>query len=426
MSNPPGISCPPECSASFAQDTQVKLTASPHKKYFFGGWRGSCSGTSTCSVTMVSAQNVTPIFAPASAGTNVLAYVFTPDALVLTSEFALLADGQVVSVAQNIQPAVMTGTAHGLVAELPQRNSESTATLQSYFVEANGSLRSQGSPTTVAMDQSLNLASDETYVYATTDEGAFGFTNGSGGLNLLPLIDETVHSPASCSPAQENAGQCRNSGVLMLSNANAFLLQTSVAQSGPPLNELSSFVRSQGQLSAEQHFAGDSISTGIFAPTPDGNFVYALDLASNRIFRYAMGGNGAYETNILSNGRQLSDGFVQLLISANGSFLFAPVADAGKSPRIRVFRIDTSSGDLTEIQGSPFLTGEDYLVGATLDPTGQFLLAIHAYCNGSPPCLSPGKLVAMSIDPPTGTLSVTSDIEDGEYPFAITAVLISH
>jgi hypothetical protein len=139
-----------------------------------------------------------------------------------------------------------------------------------------------------------------------------------------------------------------------------------------------------------------------------------------------MGGNGAYETNILSNGRQLSDGFVQLLISANGSFLFAPVADAGKSPRIRVFRIDTSSGDLTEIQGSPFLTGEDYLVGATLDPTGQFLLAIHAYCNGSPPCLSPGKLVAMSIDPPTGTLSVTSDIEDGEYPFAITAVLISH
>jgi 6-phosphogluconolactonase (cycloisomerase 2 family) len=373
---------------------------------------------------MASAQNVAPIFAPASAGTSILAYVFTPDTLALTSEFALLADGQLVSVVQNLKPAAMTGTAHGLVIASPKTISESTARLQSYAIEPNGTLRPVGASATVAADESLSLASDETYVYATTDEGLFGFTDGIGGLTPLPPIEETVPPPAPCNAAQASDGQCRNSGVLMLSNANAFLLQTSIAQVGEPLNELSSFVRSQGLLGAEQYFAGDSISTGIFAPTPDGSFVYALDLPSNRIFRYAMGGEGTYETNILSNGQQLSDGFVQLLVSADGSFLFAPVSDSVEAARIRVFQIDASSGELTEIAGSPFLTGEDYLVGAALDPTGHFLLAIHAYCNGSPPCLTPGKLVAMGISS-TGALSVTGDVVDGEYPFAVTAVLIS-
>jgi hypothetical protein len=375
---------------------------------------------------MASSQNVAPIFAPAGAGTKVLAYVFTPDAVALTSEFALLADGQLQPVAQNLKPALITGTAYGLVVASPKIVGEPTVKLQSYSVEPNGLLRLVGNPAMVATNQSLNLASDQTYVYAATDEGLFGFIDGDDGLSPLPPIDETLPPPAPCSPAQENEDQCRNSGALTLSNANAFFLQTSIAQFAAPLSQLSSFVRSQGQLSSEQYFAGDSISTGIFAPTPDGNFVYALDLGSNRILRYAMGENGTYTTNILSKGGQLSDGFVQLLISANGSFLFAPVSDAANAPYIRVFQIDASSGDLTEIPGSPFLTGEDYLTGAALDPTGNFLLATHAYCNGSPPCVSPGKLVAMSINSSTGALSVTSDVVDGEDPFTITAVLISH
>jgi hypothetical protein len=139
-----------------------------------------------------------------------------------------------------------------------------------------------------------------------------------------------------------------------------------------------------------------------------------------------MNGNGSFETNILSNGQQLSDGFVQLMISSGGQFLFAAVSDAAESPRIRVFQINSSSGNLTEVKGSPFLTGEYYLVRTALDPTGNFLLAVHAYCDGSPPCLGPGNLVAMSINSSTGALSVTSDVDDGQDPFGVVAVPISH
>ena len=426
-SNPPGINCPPTCSASFAQNTRVELSATPGDSYFFGGWRGSCSGMTTCNLNVVSAENVTAIFTQAASGTNVMAYVFTPDKYELKSfEFALLADGQLQATGRTYQPLLMTGTVHGLVMDLPGAGGEPTSTLQSYVVKGNGSLRQKGLPVSVAMNQSVNLVSDQTFVYAATDEGLFGFVDESTGLSPLPPIQQTIPPPASCSAAQESADECRNTEVLELANTSAFLLQTSAGQVGPPLYELSSFIRSEGQLMGEQQFAGNVVSTGIFAPTPDGNFVYALDLASNRVFRYAMGGDGSYVTNVLSNGKPLQDGFVQLIVSGDGSLLFAPVSDAAESPRIRVFRIDPSSGDLTEAAGSPFLTGEYYLVGATLDPTGHFLLAIHSYCVGSPPCISPGKLVAMSVDPSTGALSVTSDVEDGQDPFTVTAVPISH
>ena len=423
-SNPPGIECPPTCSAGFPPNTIIKLSATPSAGYLFGGWSGNCSGTGVCNLMMDSSESVTPIFS--SANKSVVAYVFTPDALELkSSEFALLSDRALRATSHTLQPMLFTGPAHGLVVALPTPNGRPTSTLQSYVLKADGSLRPTGQPVILAMDQFVSLASDQNYVYAATDEGLFGFVDQSTGLSPLSPIQQTIPPPAPCTLAQENANVCRNAGVLMLSNANAFLLQISTGQSSPPLYELSAFARSQGQLTEEQSVAGGVISTGIFAPTPDGNFIYAMDLASNRVFRYARNGNGSFETNVLANGQSLADGFIQLIISADGSFLFGPVSDSAESPRIRVFRITASSGALTEVKGSPFLTGEYYMVGATLDPTGHFLLAVHSSCNGSPPCMGPGKLVAMRIDPSTGTMSVASDVEDGQDPYTVSAVPIS-
>ncbi len=423
-SNPPGINCPPTCSASFAPNTTINLSATPSAGYVFGGWNGNCSGTGVCKLLMDSAESVTPIFS--AGGKNVIAYVFTPDALEMNStEFALLSDGELQATSHTFQPVLFTGTAHGLVAALPPANGGPTSTLQSYVLKTDGSLRPTGQPVTLAMDQFVSLASDQNYVYATTDEGLFGFVDQRTGLSSLLPIQETIPPPAPCTPAQENSNLCRNAGLLMLSGSNAFLLQVSTSPFGLPLYELSAFARSQGQLTAEQFVAGDVISTGIFAPTPDGNFIYAMDLASSRVFRYARNGTGAFETNVLADGQQLADGFIQLLVSSDGSFLFGAVADAAVSPRIRVFRITASSGALTEVSGSPFLTGEYYMVGANLDPTGQFLLAVHSSCNGSPPCMGPGKLVAMRIDPSTGSMSVASDVDDGQDPYAVSAIPVS-
>jgi phospholipase C len=61
-SSPNGITCPGSCSASFAQGTQVTLTASPASGFTFGGWSGSCTGTGACTITMTAAASVTAIF----------------------------------------------------------------------------------------------------------------------------------------------------------------------------------------------------------------------------------------------------------------------------------------------------------------------------------------------------------------------------
>jgi phospholipase C len=62
-SSPAGISCPGTCSASFASNTQVTLTAKPASNEFFGGWSGGgCSGTSTCAVTLTATTSVAASF----------------------------------------------------------------------------------------------------------------------------------------------------------------------------------------------------------------------------------------------------------------------------------------------------------------------------------------------------------------------------
>jgi phospholipase C len=71
-SNPSGISCPSTCSYSFAQSTQVTLTATPANNFAFGGWSGACSGSNaTCQVMVTAAASVSATFNPISDGLTV-------------------------------------------------------------------------------------------------------------------------------------------------------------------------------------------------------------------------------------------------------------------------------------------------------------------------------------------------------------------
>jgi hypothetical protein len=62
--SPGGIDCPPTCSASFATNSTVALTATPTPGWSFAGWGGACSGTGPCSIAMNQPRSVTATFAP--------------------------------------------------------------------------------------------------------------------------------------------------------------------------------------------------------------------------------------------------------------------------------------------------------------------------------------------------------------------------
>jgi phospholipase C len=57
-SSPGGIDCPTTCSATFPENTQVSLTATPGANDNFAGWTGACTSTNaTCSVTLHSSTD---------------------------------------------------------------------------------------------------------------------------------------------------------------------------------------------------------------------------------------------------------------------------------------------------------------------------------------------------------------------------------
>ena len=61
-SNPAGIDCGATCGASFAEETNVTLTAAYAAGSHFGGWSGPCSGTGTCALTIQDHTTVTAVF----------------------------------------------------------------------------------------------------------------------------------------------------------------------------------------------------------------------------------------------------------------------------------------------------------------------------------------------------------------------------
>jgi hypothetical protein len=61
-SQPSGIDCGRSCRSSFAEGTRVTLAAASDERGTFEGWRGDCSGTGSCTITMTEARSVTAVF----------------------------------------------------------------------------------------------------------------------------------------------------------------------------------------------------------------------------------------------------------------------------------------------------------------------------------------------------------------------------
>jgi hypothetical protein len=63
-SSPAGISCPPACSAPFAETTAATVTAAPAQGFAFGGWTGCDSVDLSCELTIDGDQTVSARFVP--------------------------------------------------------------------------------------------------------------------------------------------------------------------------------------------------------------------------------------------------------------------------------------------------------------------------------------------------------------------------
>ena len=66
-SEPAGIDCGPNCAQPYTRGTTVTLTATAAPGYTFVGWRGDCTGTEPCGITVNASLAVSARFAPLGA-----------------------------------------------------------------------------------------------------------------------------------------------------------------------------------------------------------------------------------------------------------------------------------------------------------------------------------------------------------------------
>ena len=64
-SSPLGIDCPPACSVDVERGTRLTLTAAPDPLARFEGWRGACTGTEPCTLSVEAPKSVEAVFGPA-------------------------------------------------------------------------------------------------------------------------------------------------------------------------------------------------------------------------------------------------------------------------------------------------------------------------------------------------------------------------
>jgi 6-phosphogluconolactonase len=149
--------------------------------------------------------------------------------------------------------------------------------------------------------------------------------------------------------------------------------------------------------------AGSPCASGVrpgVAVDPSGRFAYATLDASNEIAAYAINSSTGNLTAIV--GSQLNGGGenpVDITVDPSGQFVYMANYNGG----ISAFTINSVTGGLTPVSGSPFPTAPPIVAGhypgvnsVTVDPTGKFLYAaivqgdISAYViNSSTGALTP-------------------------------------
>jgi 6-phosphogluconolactonase (cycloisomerase 2 family) len=158
-----------------------------------------------------------------------------------------------------------------------------------------------------------------------------------------------------------------------------------------------------GALAALTNSPCDSANTSGVAVDPSGRFAYATLNASDEVRAYVIDRSTGALTAIV--GSQLNGGGinpVDIAVDPLGQFVYM----ANYAGSISAFRVDPVTGGLTTVSGSPFPTAPAIISGqvpgvnsVTVDPTGKFLYAAINQGN---------DLSAYLIDSSTGALTPIS------------------
>ena len=274
-----------------------------------------------------------------------------------------------------------------------------------------GSLTAVGAPIRAPINpQNLAMHPAGTFLYATNDlqpgtVSALRIDGANGTLSLVPG-----------SPFETGAGVPDSVAV---TPSGKFVYVTS---SPPSIVSGYAINSATGALTT---IAGSPFAAGMgakaIAASPAGRLLYVSDSYAGTILAYAIDANSGTLAPVAGSPFPAGSHPSALAIDPQARFLYA--INETTLGTISAFRIDQNSGALALVPGSPFSTGTAASAIA-IDSAGKFLSATLQAANEVAAANMNGKLASFAIDSATGALKQIdgSPFDVGPYPAAVTIV----
>jgi 6-phosphogluconolactonase (cycloisomerase 2 family) len=170
-----------------------------------------------------------------------------------------------------------------------------------------------------------------------------------------------------------------------------------------------------GALTTMGTIATGSAPHGI-AVDPSSRFVFASGIDTNAIYAYTINSKTGVLTSVVGSPFSGVNSPIALSVDPTGRFLMAAEACCANTAGISVFTVNSKTGELKLVPGSPFLppTGTSEPTSVKVDPTGRYVYV----ANGEP--FGTGGVTAYSINASTGKLTLTGRVLPGGVgPFGI-------
>jgi 6-phosphogluconolactonase len=221
----------------------------------------------------------------------------------------------------------------------------------------------------------------------------FLYSTGLNGIMAFP-VDPSTGALGSGTQAASGFTSIGFLANMVSDPAGKFLFVCSLGNSSIEVFSINASTGSLTQVSGSP-FPIQGTGAGNLSMDPSGKFVYAANTSG--ITAYSL--NRTTGTLSAIAGSPFADGSTlrASVVDPTGRFLYA----SGNTTQITtsVFTIDSNSGALTPIAGSPFLSPiNSELFSLAMHPSGRFLYGSFPLVSG---------IVAWSINTSTGTLTVT-------------------
>jgi len=234
-----------------------------------------------------------------------------------------------------------------------------------------------------------NEGTNEVWTYTIADNGALTFLNTA----------RTQQGPSSVALGVGTASITYTPKFAYVANGNGSANNVSAYKINATTGKLKAVTGSP--------FASGSLPVSVTVD-PSGRFAYVANENGGSVSAYTINSGSGVLTQISGSPFPAGNGPNSVTVDPSGKFAYvvngANGGNGTPGPSISAYTINTSTGALTAVSGSPYPTGANSAPGqATVDPTGEFFYVADRSNNGGN-----GNILAYAINFSTGALNAVN------------------